>query len=98
MFNTLKTEKGYRKLFLAGVINGIGDRFSQVALLTLILQMTGSGLAVGITMALRMIPFFAVQSNQQQPLKKNGPKKRDGHNRYRKSIYCFIFSGNQQCR
>ncbi|MBT2639597.1 MFS transporter [Bacillus sp. ISL-39] len=58
MFHTFNTEKSYRKLFYAGVINGIGDRFSQVALLALILQMTGSGLSVGITMALRMIPFL----------------------------------------
>ena len=58
MFNTFNMEKSYRKLFVAGVINGIGDRFSQVALLALILQMTGSGLSVGITMALRMIPFL----------------------------------------
>lgn len=58
MLKTLKTETSYRKLFLAGIINGIGDRFSQVALLALILQMTGSGLSIGITMALRMIPFL----------------------------------------
>lgn len=58
VFNTLKMEKSYRKLFFAGIINGIGDRFSQVALLTLILQMTGSGLSVGITLALRMLPFL----------------------------------------
>ncbi|MBT2692462.1 MFS transporter [Bacillus sp. ISL-55] len=58
MFYTFNMEKSYRKLFFAGVINGIGDRFSQVALLALILQMTGSGLSVGITMALRMIPFL----------------------------------------
>jgi len=58
MLKTLKAETSYRKLFLAGIINGIGDRFSQVALLALILQTTGSGLAVGITMALRMIPFL----------------------------------------
>lgn len=58
MFKTLSLEKSYRKLFFAGIINGIGDRFSQVALLALILQMTGSGLSVGITMALRMIPFL----------------------------------------
>lgn len=58
MFKTFKMEKSYRKLFFAGIINGIGDRFSQVALLALILQMTGSGLSVGITMALRMIPFL----------------------------------------
>lgn len=58
MFKAFNVEKSYRKLFFAGIINGIGDRFSQVALLTLILQMTGSGLSVGITMALRMIPFL----------------------------------------
>ncbi|ESU33774.1 hypothetical protein G3A_04690 [Bacillus sp. 17376] len=58
MFKTFSLEKSYRKLFFAGIINGIGDRFSQVALLALILQMTGSGFSVGITMALRMIPFL----------------------------------------
>ncbi|MBT2661263.1 MFS transporter [Bacillus sp. ISL-45] len=58
MFKTFNLEKSYQKLFFAGIINGIGDRFSQVALLALILQMTGSGLSVGITMALRMIPFL----------------------------------------
>lgn len=58
MFVTLKKEKSYRRLFYAGIINGIGDRFSQVALLTLILQMTGSGLSIGITLALRMLPFL----------------------------------------
>jgi MFS family permease len=58
VFQTLKSEKSYRRLFYAGIINGIGDRFSQVALLTLILQMTGSGLSVGITLALRMLPFL----------------------------------------
>jgi MFS family permease len=58
MISTLRFELSYRKLFFAGIINGIGDRFSQVALLALILQMTGSGLSVGITMALRMVPFL----------------------------------------
>jgi MFS family permease len=58
MFQTIKNEKSYQKLFYAGIVNGIGDRFSQVALLTLILQMTGSGLSVGITLALRMLPFL----------------------------------------
>ncbi|CAH2714248.1 hypothetical protein BACCIP111895_01409 [Neobacillus rhizosphaerae] len=66
MFQTLKRENSYRKLFFAGIINGVGDRFSQVALLALILNLTGSGLSVGITMALRMLPFlfFAPFSNK----------------------------------
>lgn len=58
MFQIFKIENSYRKLFFAGIINGIGDRFSQVAMLSLLLQLTGSGLSVGITMALRMLPFL----------------------------------------
>lgn len=37
-----RQEKNYFKLFLAGIVNGIGDRFSQVALLALLLELTGS--------------------------------------------------------
>ncbi|MFT8320759.1 MAG: MFS transporter [Bacillus sp. (in: firmicutes)] len=58
MFSTFKSEKSYQKLFIAGIINGIGDRFSQVALMTIILQLTGSGLSVGITLAVRMLPYL----------------------------------------
>ncbi|TRZ35588.1 MFS transporter [Niallia circulans] len=54
----LTTEKKYQKLFLAGLINGIGDRVSQVATLSLILQLADSGMSVGITLALRMLPFL----------------------------------------
>ncbi|WP_040205958.1 MFS transporter [Neobacillus jeddahensis] len=53
----IREEKQYRKLFLAGVVNGIGDRFSSVAVLAMLLQLTGSGLAVGMTLAIRLIPF-----------------------------------------
>lgn len=58
MFLVFKKERYYRRLFWAGIINGIGDRFSQVALLTLILQLTGSAMSVGITLSVRMIPFL----------------------------------------
>lgn len=54
--SVLRQEKGYRQLFLAGLVNGVGDRFSQVASLSLILSLTGSGMAVGITFAVRLIP------------------------------------------
>lgn len=54
----LTKEKNYQKLFLAGLINGIGDRFSQVASLSLLLQLADSGMSVGITLALRMLPFL----------------------------------------
>lgn len=58
MISILKKEKDYARLFFAGVLNGIGDRFSQVALLALLLQVTGSGLAVGLALAIRVIPFL----------------------------------------
>lgn len=51
-------DKQYRKLFLAGVVNGIGDRFSSVAVLAMLLQVTGSGFAVGMTLAIRLIPYI----------------------------------------
>ncbi|MFY4773645.1 hypothetical protein [Metabacillus sp. RGM 3146] len=54
----LKEEKDYRKLFLSGVVNGIGDRFSQVAMLALLLKITGSGMTVGLAMAIRLVPFL----------------------------------------
>ncbi|WML31180.1 hypothetical protein RCG24_04675 [Neobacillus sp. OS1-32] len=50
----VKQEKYYCRLFLVGVVNGIGDRFSSVAVLALILELTGSGLAVGVTLAIRL--------------------------------------------
>lgn len=75
MIKTLQAESSYRKLFYAGIINGIGDRFSQVALLALILQMTGSGLSVGITMALRMIPFLFFSPLSSSVAGKLGRKK-----------------------
>jgi MFS family permease len=54
----IKKEKQYQKLFIAGIVNGVGDRFSSVALLALLLNITGSGFAVGIILAIRLIPFL----------------------------------------
>lgn len=54
----LRQEPSYRRLFAAGLVNGIGDRFSQVAILGLLLSLTGSGLAVGITFAVRLFPYL----------------------------------------
>ncbi|MCC3649681.1 MFS transporter [Cytobacillus oceanisediminis] len=55
-----KQEKNYQKLFWAGVINGIGNRFTQVALLALLYRVTGSGVAIGLLFAIRMAPFFFI--------------------------------------
>ncbi|ANS73467.1 hypothetical protein AWM70_01775 [Paenibacillus yonginensis] len=54
----LYTRTNYTRLFLSGLVNGIGDRFSQVAMLSLILNLTGSGMAVGLTMGIRFLPFL----------------------------------------
>ncbi|ASF39169.1 MFS transporter [Halobacillus halophilus] len=42
----------------SGIISGVGDRFSQVAVLTLILQVTGSGMAVGTALGMRIFPYL----------------------------------------
>lgn len=49
----LQKESEYRKFFVAGLVNGIGDRFCQVAMLSLILSTTGSGVAIGLALGLR---------------------------------------------
>ncbi|WP_281975239.1 hypothetical protein [Halobacillus litoralis] len=36
----------------------MGDRFSQVAVLTLILQLTGAGPAVGAASGVRVVPYL----------------------------------------
>ncbi|UOQ43270.1 MFS transporter [Halobacillus salinarum] len=48
----------YKHLFFSGIVNGVGDRFSQVAVLTLLLDLTGSGLAVGTAMGIRILPYL----------------------------------------
>ncbi|WP_379158674.1 MFS transporter [Paenibacillus sp. sgz5001063] len=55
----LKRNKGgYSRLFAAGLVNGVGDRFSSIAMLALLLKVTGSGMAVGIALGIRVIPFL----------------------------------------
>ncbi|MNM14708.1 2-acyl-glycerophospho-ethanolamine acyltransferase [compost metagenome] len=49
-------QNGYYRLFAAGLINGIGARFSQVAMLSLVLKLTGSGMAVGLSLGLSLLP------------------------------------------
>ncbi|TCT26996.1 MFS transporter [Melghiribacillus thermohalophilus] len=58
MVGLLAKERNYRWLFFSGLVNGIGDRFSQVAVLTMLLELTGSGLAVGGALSIRIIPYL----------------------------------------
>lgn len=52
----LRAEPRFARLLAASFISGIGDWFNTVAVLTLLLTLTGSGLAVGLTLALRVFP------------------------------------------
>ncbi|MED1725150.1 MFS transporter [Brevibacillus parabrevis] len=47
-----------RRLVSANLLSGIGDWFNSVAVLSLLLQITGEALAVGITLALRTLPHL----------------------------------------
>jgi predicted MFS family arabinose efflux permease len=58
VFNILRKEVRYQRLVTANFVSGIGDWFSSVAILSLLLQITGTGLAVGITLAARTLPFL----------------------------------------
>lgn len=57
---TLRAEPAYARLLLSGFISGGGDWFNSVALLGLTLRLTGSPLAVGVTLALRTLPQLAL--------------------------------------
>ena len=52
----LREERGFRLLLAAGFISGVGDWFNTVAVLSVLLALTGSGIAVGLTLALRVLP------------------------------------------
>ncbi|MDQ0206635.1 MFS transporter [Alkalicoccobacillus murimartini] len=54
----LKEERSFKNLMIARFVGGIGDWFSSIAILTLLLQLTGTGLAVGITLAARTLPML----------------------------------------
>jgi len=47
-----------RRLLSANFFSGIGDWFNSVAVLSLLLEVTGTAMAVGITLALRTLPHL----------------------------------------
>ncbi|HET9112124.1 MAG TPA: MFS transporter [Ktedonobacterales bacterium] len=57
---TLRAEPAFSRLLLSGFISGLGDWFNTVALLGLALRLTGSPLAIGVTLALRTLPLLAL--------------------------------------
>ena len=55
-FKILKNEPKYQILFWSSVLNGIGGRFTQVGSFALLYLLTESGIALGILMALLVLP------------------------------------------
>lgn len=56
----LRSQVPYRRLLSASLISGLGDRFNSVALLSLLLHLTASGLAVSLTLAVRTLPYLVM--------------------------------------
>lgn len=51
---------GFRRLLVAFGISGVGDWFNRVAVIALLLSLTGSGTAVGAMLAVRMVVYLVV--------------------------------------
>jgi predicted MFS family arabinose efflux permease len=54
----LLRHRPFRRMLAAHFLSGIGDWFNSVAILSLLLQLTGTSMAVGVTLALRTLPFL----------------------------------------
>jgi MFS family permease len=52
----LRTNRNYRLTWLGQVVSEVGDHFNSIAVLSLTLHLTGSGLAVGAVMIARVLP------------------------------------------
>jgi MFS family permease len=52
----LKNNRNYRFMWLGQVVSEVGDHFNSIAVLSLTLHLTGSGLAVGAVMVARIVP------------------------------------------
>lgn len=53
----LRTNRNYRRLWVGDVASLLGDWFNTIALYTLVRQLTGSSLALGLVFLTRMLPF-----------------------------------------
>ena len=56
----LRLERPYRRLLTASLLSGIGNWLNNVALLSLLLHLTGSGLTVAIALAVRTLPYLVM--------------------------------------
>ncbi|HEX8709776.1 MAG TPA: MFS transporter [Pyrinomonadaceae bacterium] len=56
----LRGNRGFRQLWLGQVVSQLGDWFDTIAVYTLVLNLTGSGRAVGLILVARFVPSFIV--------------------------------------
>jgi MFS family permease len=52
----LRENRNYRRLWLGQIVSEVGDHFNTIAVLSLTLELTGSGIAVGGVMLSRTLP------------------------------------------
>src|SRR5436853_6382975 len=56
----LRGNRNFRRLWVGRLISQPGDWFNSVALFTLLLNLTGSGEAVGLVLIIKLLPQFLV--------------------------------------
>jgi len=56
----LRENRGFRQLWLGQVVSQLGDWFDTIAVMTLVLNLTGSGRDVGLIMVARFLPSVVV--------------------------------------
>ena len=58
----LRGNRSFRQVWLGQVVSQMGDWFDTIALYTIILNLTGSGRAIGLLLVARFVPSFLVGS------------------------------------
>jgi MFS family permease len=58
----LRGNRSFRQVWLGQVVSQMGDWFDTIALYTIILNLTGSGRAIGLLMVARFVPSFVFGS------------------------------------
>lgn len=54
----LRSNRGFRQLWLGQVVSQLGDWFNTIAVYTIILNLTGSGRNIGLLLVARFLPSF----------------------------------------
>jgi MFS family permease len=60
LVGVVRRNAGFRRLYAANAVSQVGDWLNVVALLSLLLELTGKGEAVALVYLTRFVPFFVV--------------------------------------